>query len=57
MQPLENFACPPWTAWALDHLQLGVLVLDSQNRVVFANQWFLPTNGFCAMPVCLQGKF
>jgi len=41
MESLENIACQPWSAWALDHLQVGLLVLDGQNRVVFANQWFL----------------
>lgn len=40
-QSVESRACPPWSGWALDHLQLGLLVLDGQSRVVFANQWFL----------------
>jgi len=31
----------PWSTWVLENLQLGVLVLDDQARVVFANQWFL----------------
>lgn len=34
-------ACPGWSAWALEHLPLGLLVLDDQRKVVFANQWFL----------------
>jgi len=33
--------CPPWSAWVLDHLQLGLLVLDAGNHIVFANQWLL----------------
>jgi len=33
--------CFPWLGWVLDHLQLGLLVLDAQNRVVFANRWLL----------------
>ncbi|MDR3369646.1 diguanylate cyclase domain-containing protein [Rhodoferax sp.] len=41
MQSLENSALQPWAAWALDYLEVGLLVLDGQNRVVFANQWFL----------------
>jgi len=40
-QSLQSRVCPPWSDWALDHLQLGLLVLDGQSRVVFANQWFL----------------
>ncbi|AGX87614.1 GGDEF domain protein [Candidatus Symbiobacter mobilis CR] len=30
-----------WAGWALDHLQLGLLVLDADKRIAFANQWFL----------------
>jgi diguanylate cyclase (GGDEF)-like protein len=41
MQSLENPALQPWAAWALDYLEVGLLVLDGQNQVVFANQWFL----------------
>jgi diguanylate cyclase (GGDEF)-like protein len=33
--------CPCWSGWALDHLQLGLLVLNAQRQVVFANEWFL----------------
>lgn len=32
---------PTWMPWALDHVQAGVLVLDAELRVVFANQWLL----------------
>ena len=41
MPSLDKVIGPTWTGWALDHLQLGLLVLDGQSRVVFANQWFL----------------
>jgi len=41
IQTMDNLVCPPWTGWALDHMQLGLLVLDGQSQVVFANQWFL----------------
>ncbi|OIN90981.1 MAG: hypothetical protein AUJ20_12750 [Comamonadaceae bacterium CG1_02_60_18] len=33
--------CPPWSAWVLERLQMGLLVLDAQGDVVFANQWLL----------------
>ncbi|NCP40293.1 MAG: sensor domain-containing diguanylate cyclase [Rhodoferax sp.] len=45
--------CPPWSAWVLDHLQLGLLVLDAEQRVVFANRWFLQHTGLTA-PALLQ---
>lgn len=32
---------PAWMPWTLDHVQAGVLVLDAELRVVFANQWLL----------------
>jgi diguanylate cyclase (GGDEF)-like protein len=36
-----SVSCPSWSGWVLENLPLGLLVLDSQSRVVFANQWFL----------------
>lgn len=41
MNSPELAARPPWSDWALDNLQLGLIVLDGQSRVVFANKWFL----------------
>ncbi|APW47056.1 sensor domain-containing diguanylate cyclase [Rhodoferax antarcticus] len=41
MSPSEPASRQPWSDWALDHLQLGLIVLDSESRVVFANKWFL----------------
>lgn len=41
MNSPELAANPPWSDWALDNLQLGLIVLDGQSRVVFANKWFL----------------
>lgn len=41
IQAIDNRAGRPWSDWAFDNLQLGLLVLDSDSRVVFANQWFL----------------
>lgn len=40
--------CQPWSAWVLDHLQLGLLVLDEQGCVVFANRWLLTHAGLQA---------
>jgi len=37
----EASNCPPWAHWLLDHLQLGLLVLDAQCQVVFVNDWLL----------------
>ena len=37
--------CPIWSDWALDHLQVGLIILDAQHQVVFANQWFLQHAG------------
>jgi len=31
----------PWLNWVLDNAQMGVLVLDQQGQLVFANKWFL----------------
>ncbi len=37
----DSTVCPPWAGWALEHLPLGLLVLDANSQVVFANRWFL----------------
>lgn len=34
-------AVPPWVNWLLASTQVGLLVLDAQARVVFANKWLL----------------
>ena len=31
---------PPWSGWVIEHLQLGLVVLDANDLVVFANRWF-----------------
>lgn len=40
--------CPPWSAWVLERLQMGLLVLDAQGCVVFANHWLLTHAGMNA---------
>ncbi|GAB4215910.1 MAG: hypothetical protein Fur007_14910 [Rhodoferax sp.] len=35
----------PWNAWVLSNVQVGLLVLDEQGRVVFVNKWFLQHAG------------
>lgn len=47
--------CPPWSAWVLDHLHMGLLVLDAEQRVVFANGWFLEHAGLTSSDI-LQRK-
>jgi len=47
----QNALCPPWSGWALDHLHMGVLVLDAQARVVFANRWFLQHSGLTPLHI------
>jgi len=42
---MQSTPCPIWSGWALDHLQVGLIMLDAQNRVVFANRWFLQYAG------------
>lgn len=39
--PSQPCHCHPWSAWVLDHLQLGLLVLDAHDTIVFANHWLL----------------
>ena len=34
-------AAPPWMQWVLSYAQDGLLVLDSESRVVFVNKWLL----------------
>lgn len=31
----------PWMQWALDSMQMGVLILDEQGRTVYINPWVL----------------
>jgi len=45
---------PAWMPWALDHVQAGVLVLDAELRVVFANQWLLRRAGLDTAQVSQQ---
>jgi len=33
--------CAPWSNWLQENLQLGLIILDDQTRVVFVNRWFL----------------
>ncbi len=47
----ENAVAPPWSGWALEHLHLGLLVLDAQARVVFANRWFLQHSGLASAQI------
>jgi len=39
--PGQATAMPVYFRWVLSNLQIGVLLLDSQGRVVMANKWFL----------------
>lgn len=47
-QAVDPCDCPPWSAWVLEHLELGLLVLDMQANVVFANRWLLTHAGLTA---------
>lgn len=38
----------PWSEVALLHLQVGILILDAQGKVVFVNEWFLKRCGLDA---------
>ncbi len=45
---LAAVADSPWALAALSQLQVGVLVLDADSRVVFVNDWFLKRSGLQA---------
>jgi len=32
---------PVWLDWVLSNTPSGLLLLDAQSRIVFANKWFL----------------
>jgi diguanylate cyclase (GGDEF)-like protein len=38
-------AGPSWLDWVLSNTQMGLVLLDAQARVVFANKWFLSRAG------------
>ncbi len=35
------FEQAPWSGWLQENLQIGLIILDQQARVVFVNRWFL----------------
>ncbi|NCN70763.1 MAG: diguanylate cyclase [Rhodoferax sp.] len=58
MNPLPDLnPCPIWSSWALAHLPVGLLVLDSQTRVVFVNKWFLQHAGLMTEQVVNKPLF
>lgn len=49
--PADFNAAPLLSAWTLDNLSIGLLVLDDNRRVVFANKWFLKHVGMDAQQI------
>jgi diguanylate cyclase (GGDEF)-like protein len=45
---------PPWALWALDNAQMGVLVLDTQGHLMYANQWICQRAGLVDSTWCGQ---
>lgn len=45
---LAGAGLPPWSLSALLHLQVGVLVLNADAKVVFVNEWFVSRSGIPA---------
>ena len=44
-------ATPSWLEWLLSNTQMGLLVLDAQARVVFANKWLLSRLDMALEPI------
>lgn len=40
-QPMPDPRLPVWLDWVLSNTQAGLLLLDAQLQIVFANKWFL----------------
>lgn len=46
--PVVDGTVPAWPLAALANLQVGIIVLDAADRVVFVNEWFLKRSGYQA---------
>jgi diguanylate cyclase (GGDEF)-like protein len=47
-RPASDGVPPAWAPWVLAQLQVGIIVLDGADRVVFVNDWFLQRSGYQA---------